>query len=1252
MTDDKKDGADFPSQKSQDQNSAVNQNLPTQQEKTSNPNNEREERVLRFWENNEIFKKSLNKTSPKGEFVFYDGPPFATGKPHYGHILAGTIKDIIPRYKTMRGYHVERNWGWDCHGLPIENLIQKENNLNTKKDIEAFGIKKFNQAAKASVFRYDSDWKKVVPRTGRWVDMENQYTTMDNNFMESVWWGFEKLYSKGLVYENFRTMHISPLLETPLSNFEANQAYKDITDISIYVKFKLIEENSGNKISDGEEVSLIAWTTTPWTLFGNVALAVGKDIDYVKAKVEIEVNLSNSGNENSDNSVAEKKSEIVIVAKDLAEQVLKDKTYEIIGELKGSELVGKNYEPAFDHYSKQTELENHKNGWKIYSADFVTTEDGTGIVHIAPAFGEDDLNLGQKENLPFVQHVQINGEIKSEITELAGRQAKPKATTEEPNKHQETDIEVLKLLAPAGKLFAKKKYVHSYPHCDRTKAPLLNFALSSWFIKVTDFKNKMSSLNDKISWTPEAVGKKRFGNWLENAKDWGISRSRFWGTPIPIWKSEDGSEIEVLGSIADIKKHTKSSNNYFLARHGESDHNVNNFLSADNTVVSNLTEKGHEQISEVASKLKGQKIDMIFASPLIRTKDTAEIIAKEIGFDKKEIIIEDRIIEIQSGVINGQSSDEYHKLHKNTLEKFTIAPEGGETISDVRRRIGDFIYDINSKYKNKNILIVTHEYPLWAFIGIKDGMNNEQMAKLKESGKDFVPTGHFTKYDFAELPHDDDYILDFHRPYIDEITFQKNGKEMIRIPDIFDGWVDSGSMPFAVPHYPFEKNPAKEMLPGGFLKSSKRFPADFIAEGLDQTRGWFYTSLALNTALFGKSPYNNVVVNGMVLAEDGQKMSKSLKNYPDPELIINKYGADAMRHYMISSPLVRAEPLNFIEKGVDEVLKKIIQRYLNVVSFYELYKDSIFDKEISDVNDSAKNGTSQKDSFDRPVSENVLDNWIIARLDETLKETTENLDSYNLDSASRPFFDFVDDLSTWYLRRSRDRVKADELDEEKMKDKESALETLSYVIFEFSKILAPFMPFLSESIYQQMTGFNYKNSEKSVHLLDWSKLQNPDIVVLDKMKTVRALVANSLEARDKAGIKVRQPLQKVFVGVELDDQMQNIISEEINVKEVVLDTELEKNKVKLDTEITPQLRQEGNMRELVRFIQSYRKEIKLNPGDKIKIQIKTNKPEMVKKFADYIQKITNATSLDLSADTQDGKDIDIDNVKFAVKIRK
>ena len=1205
MTNDKKGGADFPPKAGQiaQQNSYADS---AQNNKSQNA--EREERVLRFWHNNEIFKKTLEKPANKGEFVFYDGPPFATGKPHYGHLLPGTAKDVIPRYKTMKGYRVQRNWGWDCHGLPIENLIQKENNLNTKQDIEAFGIKKFNQAAKASVFRYDADWKKIVPRTGRFVDMENQYTTMDNNFMESVWWGFGEIYKKGWAYENFRSMHISPALETSLSNFEVNLDYRDIVDISIYVKFKLKDD----------DFSLIAWTTTPWTLFGNVALAVGSDIDYVKVEID-------TGDE----------VEKVIVARDLAEEVLKDKKYKIIEEISGADLVGKEYEPVFDHYSKKDDLENRQNGWKIYAANFVTTEDGTGIVHIAPAFGDDDLKLGQENNLPFVQHVNIDGSIKEDISELAGKQAKPASTEEEPNKHQETDIEVLKLLAPKGKLFAKKKYTHSYPHCWRTGVPLLNYALSSWFIKVTEFKNKMSSLNDKVNWVPESVGKKRFGNWLENAKDWGISRSRYWGTPIPIWKSEDGKEIEVLGSVADIKKRTKSTNNYFIARHGEGDHNVNKFLSANNEVVSNLTDKGREQAKNAGQKLKSEKIDMIFCSPLIRTKDTAKIIANEIGFNEKEIIVDDRLIEVQTGVLNGQSNEKFHGLFKNILDRFEIAPEEGENVSDVRRRIGDFIYDINKKYSGKNILIVTHEYPVWAFMGVKDGLNNQQMAELRDNKEYIVPTGYFAKYNFSELPHDDDYILDLHRPYIDEIKFTKNGKEMTRIEDIFDGWVDSGSMPFAVPHYPFEKDSNLAMSPGGMLKTSRRFPADFIAESLDQTRGWFYTLLALNTALFGKSPYKNVIVSGLVLAEDGQKMSKSLRNYPDINIVIDKYGADALRYYLISSPVIRGESMNFSEKGVDEVLKKIIQRYLNVVSFYELYKDSIFDK------------PEKIDEFVKPVSENVLDKWILARLDQTLQEVTKNLDKYQLDSACRPFFDFVDDLSTWYLRRSRDRVKGDD-----EKDKAQTLQTLGYVIFEFSKMIAPFMPFVAENVYQRMTGYDYKNSDKSVHLLSWTNYQKVDEQILSEMRKVRQIVANSLEARDSAGIKVRQPLSKVEIGIELGNQMQNIIADEINVKGVIHSSDLKEKEVRLDTEITNDLRQEGNMRELVRFIQSYRKEIKLNPSDKIRLSIKTDKPELVKKFADYIQKITNASALEFSNEADDGKDINIDNVKFIVKIRK
>ena len=1159
-----------------------------------------EEQVLEFWETNKIFEKSLEKPSPKGEYVFYDGPPFATGLPHYGHILAGTIKDAIPRYQTMRGHHVNRRWGWDCHGLPIEALIQKENNLNTKKDIEDFGVKKFNQAAKDSVFRYDDEWKKIVPRTGRWVDMDDQYTTMDTNFMESVWWGFKEIYKKGLAYEDFRSMHISPALETTLSNSEVGLNYKDITDLTVYAKFELEDDlldEDGAKA--GAKTYLIAWTTTPWTLFANVALAVGSAVSYSRIQL---------GDEK------------IIVATDLVEKVLKDKEYTIIEDIKGEALIGKSYKPVFDNYSKNTELENHKNGWKIYGADFVTTEDGTGIVHIAPAFGEDDLKLGQENNLPFVQHVNIDGSIKPEIDGFEGLQAKP---AHDPT---ETDLLVLKKLAKEEKLFAKEKYTHSYPYCWRTNVPLLNYAMSSWFIKVTDYNQKMVAANKKVGWTPDAVGHKRFHSWLDNIRDWGISRSRYWGTAIPIWKSDDGSEIEVLGSIADIKSTTKSTNNYFVMRHGEADHNVNELLSGSNNVPSHLTDSGKEKIKENAEKLKGEKIDMIFASPLFRTQETAELIAEGIGLSKDKIITEDKIKELQTGVLEGKSHHEYFKFLDSAKNSFRDAPEGGESISNIRKRVGEFIYDIDSKYENKNILIVSHESPIWMLEAVRNGSDDSQALALRNGIETFISPGEFIKYDFAKLPHDDDYILDLHRPYIDDITFQKNGKEMKRIPDVFDGWVDSGSVPFAAAHYPFSD---KIDPKGGLFKKTKGYPADFIAEGLDQTRGWFYTSMALNVAIFGKSPYKNVIVNGLVLAEDGQKISKSLKNYPDPKLIFDKYGADAMRLYLLSSQIVESEPLNFSEKGVDEVLKKVIGRLLNVVSFYELFKEG----DIVIV---------------RPESTNILDKWILARLDEVVKQTSESMEKYELNYACRPFADFVDDLSTWYVRRSRDRVKGDD-----KADKEFALQTIAYVLDEFSKVIAPFMPFVAEIIYQKVNGFDMKDSEKSVHLLDWSETNEPDQDILKEMKTVRDLVSFGLEARDKVSIKVRQPLQTLKIGIptnELDDQSFELIKDEVNVKEIAYDQNLEKDSVELDSEISPELHEEGISRELIRFIQTLRKSAKLDQKDLVTLEINTNKKELGEKFSDDIKKVTNTEKINFTDSENGGEILEQEDFRFEVKI--
>jgi len=868
----------------------------------------------------------------------------------------------------------------------------------------------------------------------------------------------------------------------------------------------------------------------------------------------------------------------------------------------------------------------------------------------------------------------MDGTIKAEVADFAGRQAKPKATPENPNAHQDTDIEVIKYLAHAGTLFAKEKIIHSYPHCWRTDAPLLNYALSSWFVKVTDLKVKMVELNKDVRWVPESIGSKRFGNWLENARDWGISRTRFWGTTIPIWKTEDG-ELDVIGSVAELKNRTKGTNKYFLARHGEAEHNVGKFLSSDNSVKSELTEKGLKQAEVLAENLlkslQNKKIDFIFCSPLLRTKHTAEIVAEKIGFDKSQIIIDDRLKETQVGILNGKTHAEYRKIVKTVEGQFFMAPEGGETLVDIKKRVGDFIYEIDKKYEGKNILIVTHEFPIWMLHAVREGMNNKKAAINKSFEEYFVPTGNFEEFDFARISHDDEYVLDLHRPYIDEVTYQKNGKKFTRIPEVFDTWFDSGSMPYAVPHFPFENNLEKGEgannagnFAGNLLnklfknfsapKEPQHFPADFIAEGLDQTRGWFYTLMILNTALFGKAPFKNVIVNGMALAEDGRKMSKSLRNYPDPNYIIDKYGADALRYYMLTSPIVKAEPLNFSEKGVDEVLKKVINRLLNVVSFYELYVEAEASQKIFE--------TYQNNSTKIPSIENVLDEWILARLSQLNEEVTNSIEKYELDSATRPIADFIDDLSTWYLRRSRDRFKGDN-----EADAQNAKEVTNFVLMTLAKIMAPFMPFMAEDIYQRVSGFKMNAVSQSVHLESWPTIKVETIekisIVVENMKKVRDIVTLGLEARDKIKVRVRQPLQTLAVSEDVtkfNNQIIELIKDEVNIKEVIYDstlisdsalTEISKTQVSLSSEITPELLEEGIAREIIRLTQSLRKKSNLNPEDKIDLLVETNDrgQKLIKKFAEQIKKPTNVLNFEFAENF--GEVIVVDEINFKIMIK-
>lgn len=1142
---------------------------------------ELEEEVLAYWQEKDIFKKTLKKeNAPKGEFVFYDGPPFATGLPHYGHILAGTIKDVIPRYQTMKGHYVRRRWGWDCHGLPLENEIEKELGLKTKKDIEELGVGKFNAAAKNAVLRYADDWKKIVPRLGRWVDMDDDYKTMDTTYTESVWWVFASLYKKNLIYKGFKAMHLCPRCGTTLSNFEVSQNYQDIKDFAVTVKLELADEPG---------TYLLVWTTTPWTLPGNMAAAVHKDATYIKAKVG---------------------DDTLIVAKDRVE-VLGEEV-EILEEIPGSELVGRKYKPPFEYYEKK-DIEGKENAWKIYHADYVSMEDGTGAVHLAPAFGEEDMLLAQKEGIPIVHHVREDGTFVKEVTDFAGMMAKPKDTKDEPEKHMSADIEIIKTLAHKGLLFRKEKIIHSYPLCWRCDTPLLNYASSSWFVDVVSFRDKLVKENKDIHWVPENIGSRRFGNWLENARDWAISRARYWGAPLPVWQTEDGKETMVVDSIQKLKEYTKTSGNtYFLVRHGEAKSNVEGIFDSQGDTNNHLTDRGKELLAKTVQDLRGEHIDMIFVSPLLRTKETAEILKESWGVPSESVIIDERLKEIQVGVFDGKSIDTWREFFDSRFERFSKKPEGdAETYADVRKRAGDFLYEIEKKYSGKKIAIVSHEAVLWLLDGLAKGQEAQELSESRKGS--LVAPGGYLKLDFTALPHNENYELDLHRPYIDEIELvTKEGKPLRRVSDVFDCWFESGSMPYGQNHYPFENTDVFEPKSRLFRKS-RGYPANFIAEGLDQTRGWFYSLLVLGTALFGKAPYQNVIVNGLVLAEDGQKMSKRLKNYPDPMEVVEKYGADALRFYLVSSPVVRGEDLNFSEAGIDEISKKISNRMLNALAFYKLY---------------AAEGVKKVSSH------NILDMWISSRLAELTNAVTQGMESYELDKATRPFNDFVDDFSTWYIRRSRDRFKGDDTE-----DAAYALATMQYVFIEFSKLIAPFMPFFAEHMYREVGG-----EKESVHLERWPNVQTVDAKVLADMDVVRKIVSLGLEARSKSGIKVRQPLRLLTIteqSLKDKEELLALVKDEVNVKEVAFGAELN-----LDLEITPELEKEGALRDLIRHIQGLRKDKNLNMKDVANLVVKGDAwaEDLVKEYEEEIKKA--ATLGKITFGYTDGTDITLGDHKL------
>lgn len=1101
---------------------------------------EKEKETLAFWNEHTIFEKSIEMpagSEPKGHFSFYDGPPFATGIPHHGTLMAGTVKDVIPRYQTMRGNSVRRVWGWDCHGLPIENLIEKKLGLASKKDIEEFGIDKFNRDAYESVLQYEAEWKNVIPRVGRFVDMEHAYKTMDATYTESIWWAWKTLCEKGLAYEGNKMMHICPRCETPLAQSEVGLEYHDVTDLSVTAKFELVDHTSpeGSTGHVNQKTYVLAWTTTPWTLPGNTALAVHKDIVYAKVRSEVDGVVSH-----------------YILAKDKVEEYFNNiASKEIVETFTGETLVGKTYKPVFSYF-KDSDLEHKANIWKIWHADFITEDAGTGIAHEAPAFGAEDMELAKANNIPVIKHVKMDGTFIDAVRDFAGMKVKVAGDT------QSADIEIIKYLAHAGLLFEKHKIVHSYPLCWRCKTPLLNYATSSWFVDVPKMKDKLIAENQKIGWTPEHIRDGRFGKWLEGAREWAVSRSRFWGAPLPIWKNADG-EMIVIGSLKELaeKNQEKPKNTYYAIRHGEAQSNVRRVIDSYGDKDNHLTETGKEQARHAGHFAKEHGVDIIIHSPFLRTTETARIVQEVTG---AKMVEDTRAREFETGAFSGKSVDEFHAYQRNVLLDLDTRIPDGESHRDVMNRMMALLYECEKKYEGKTILFVTHGTPVWMLEAGAHLRTDEELKQDMMMHEDTSPAhAHIVPVTPLLVPRDETGAINLHRPYIDEVKLEVDGVIYTRIGDVFDCWFESGSMPFASLHYPFEN---KEIF-------DKNYPADFIAESMDQTRGWFYSLINLGVGLFDKAPYKHVICNGLINGADGQKISKSLKNYTDPMELVERYGADAFRYYMMSSPVIKGESVNFKDSDLEDVYKKLIQRLENVLSLYEMNKPDVVIR------------TSE--------STDVLDRWIVERVYEVVNAATAGYDAYKLDEATRPVDQFIDDLSVWYVRRARSRLKGDDGSEAQ----ERTYGTLAYVLHTFARTIAPVMPFIAERVYMTVDG-----EKESVHLESWPEVSTVDGEVLEMMKKVRDVVTAALALRTSAKINVRQPLQRMTLKETLPTEYTLILLDELNVKEVAFDESLSDICV-LDTTMTAELVREGDVRNLIRAVQDARKEQGLTPKDEI-----------------------------------------------------
>lgn len=949
--------------------------------------------MLQTWNQEDVFQKSLQRRADAPTFSFYDGPPFANGQPHFGHTLVTSIKDSLGRYKTMRGYYVERRNGWDCHGLPVEFAIEKQFGVSGKKQILELGLDTFNAACRASVFTYKSEWEDFFARVGRWTDTEHAYASIDTNYTESVWWTLQQVHQKGLLYEGYKSMPYCPRCETPLSNFELNEGYKDdVTDPSLYVKFKLCDEDA----------YLLGWTTTPWSLPGNAAVAVKPNENYVYVRLKDD----------------EGQPQTVVLAKNRLDAIMADESdYEVVKEVTAADLAGKQYEPLFAIADRQ-QFANHHNLYKVWEADTVSIDDGTGVLHVAPSFGEEDLNISQRNDFPNLRSLNASGRL------VAGFGVDDLADTF----FKDADRAIIERLTLTGNVYAAETFQHTYPFCYRCDSPLFYYAISTWFVQVSAIKDKLLQTAQQINWSPEHIKEGRFGKWLAGARDWAVSRNRYWGAPMPIWRNvDDPQDYLVIGSIAELQR---------------------------------------------------------------------------------------------------------------------LAPEAD--------------------------------------------------------------------------------LSDLHRPFIDAVSFQKDGKTYRRVEEVLDCWFESGSMPVAQQHYPFENKD----------KFERSFPADYIGEGLDQTRLWFYVQHVISTILFDRPAYKNVLVNGMIMAADGQKLSKRLKNYPPINDVFSQEGADALRLYLLSNnQAVSADYMRFNRDSLKSLSRNVIATLDNSVRFFMMYAEL--------------DGWQPHRADLYPKATNTLDRWILARLNTTIAEVTKQADDYKLAHAINPVFSLIDDTSNWYIRRSRRRFWKSEDDD----DKAQAYAVLHYTLVTISKLLAPWAPFASDRIYRTLT------ADGSVHLTDWPEADQPDAAVLQDMKIIRDVIADGLKQRADAKVKVRQPLSKVVVTAAPqclhDAEAVAIVCEELNVKAVEL-ADGPSLTVVLDVALTDTLRAEGVARDLIRHIQNLRKKSGLEVDDRITLAISSpDQPVQlaIADFGDMIRQETLATSLSQQhADNQ--TDVKLDAMVATISLSK